>query len=68
MFSERTNWKLTPNRFTEVQRELQAAGRELLDLTIANPTRAGFELENDSLLQAFTNPQSLDYDPQPKGL
>ena len=68
MFSERTNWKLAPNRLTEAQRELQAAGRELLDLTVSNPTRAGFELENDLVLQALTNPQSLDYDPQPKGL
>jgi aspartate/methionine/tyrosine aminotransferase len=68
MFSERTNWKLTPNRFTEVQRELQAAGRELLDLTVSNPTRAGLQFENDAILRALTNPQSLDYDPQPKGL
>ena len=41
MFSQRTDWKLTPNHFTEVQRELSAAGREILDLTVSNPTRAG---------------------------
>jgi len=40
MFSHRTDWKLTPNRFTQAQQELQVAGREVLDLTISNPTRA----------------------------
>src|SRR5580704_4777207 len=29
MFSHRTDWKLTPNRFTQVQQELRAAGREV---------------------------------------
>jgi len=32
MFSHRTDWKLTPNRFTEARQELQAAGREVLEL------------------------------------
>src|SRR5881409_1179019 len=35
MFSRRTDWKLTPNRFTEAQRELRAAGRKVLDLTVS---------------------------------
>jgi alanine-synthesizing transaminase len=68
MFSRRTDWKLTPNRFTQVQRELQAAGREVLDLTISNPTRAGLHYDAETILQALVNPQAMDYDPQPKGL
>jgi alanine-synthesizing transaminase len=68
MFSRRTDWKLTPNRFTEAQRELQAAGREVLDLTISNPTRAGLRYETETILRSLSNPQAMDYDPQPKGL
>jgi alanine-synthesizing transaminase len=68
MFSRRTDWKLTPNRFTQVQREVQAAGREVVDLTISNPTRAELHYDSETILQALVNPQAMDYDPQPKGL
>lgn len=68
MFSRRTDWKLTPNRFTEVQRELQAAGREVLDLTVSNPTRAGLHFDVESIVESLSNRQAMDYDPQPKGL
>jgi alanine-synthesizing transaminase len=68
MFSRRTGWKLTPNRFTRAQQELRAAGREVLDLTISNPTRAGLHYDAETILQALGNPDAMDYDPQPKGL
>ena len=68
MFSRRTDWKLSPNRFTQAQRELQATGREVLDLTISNPTRAELHYDAETILQALVNPEAMDYDPQPKGL
>jgi alanine-synthesizing transaminase len=68
MFSHRTDWKLTPNRFTQAQQELRAAGREILDLTISNPTRAELHYDAEAILQALVNPNAMDYDPQPKGL
>ncbi|MBZ5572282.1 MAG: pyridoxal phosphate-dependent aminotransferase [Acidobacteriia bacterium] len=68
MFSHRTDWKLTPNRFTEVQRELQAAGMEVLDLTISNPTRAELHYDEEAIMQSLIQPDALDYDPQPRGL
>jgi alanine-synthesizing transaminase len=68
MFSRRTDWKLTPNRFTQAQQELRAAGREVIDLTISNPTRAELHYDAETILQAFINPKAMDYDPQPKGL
>jgi alanine-synthesizing transaminase len=68
MFSRRTDWKLTPNRFTQAQQEAHAGGREVLDLTISNPTRANFDYDRQAILRAFSNPAALDYDPQPKGL
>ena len=68
MFSHRTDWKLTPNRFTQAQQELRAAGREVLDLTISNPTRAELHYDRETILQALVDPEAMDYDPQPKGL
>ncbi len=68
MFSQRTGWKLTPNRFSEAQREFRVAGREVLDLTVSNPTRAGLPYDAESILKALSRPEAMDYDPQPKGL
>jgi alanine-synthesizing transaminase len=68
MFSHRTDWKLTPNRFTQAQNDLRAAGTEFLDLTLSNPTRAELHYNDEAIMQALINPNSLTYDPQPKGL
>jgi len=68
MFSRRTDWRLTPNRFTEAQREMQRAGREVLDLTLSNPTRAQLAYETGEVLASLSKPEAMDYDPQPKGL
>jgi alanine-synthesizing transaminase len=68
MFSKRTDWKLTPNRFTEAQQELRAAGIEILDLTISNPTRVGLAYDAEAILNSLISPGAMDYDPQAKGL
>src|SRR5205814_9166506 len=67
-FSRRTEWKLAPNRLSEALLEERAAGREVLDLTLSNPTHAGILYDGDSILKSLADPASLDYDPQPKGL
>jgi len=68
MFSKRTDWKLTPNRFAQAQEEARASGTEVLDLSVSNPTRAGLQFDQDAILQALAQPEALEYDPQPKGL
>ncbi len=68
MFSERTNWKLGRNRFTQALDQARAAGRPLLDLTVSNPTRAGLQYDSGAILSALASPRALDYDPQSKGL
>ena len=68
MFSQRTDWQLTPNRFTAAQQELRARGRELLDLTISNPTQADLHYDAEAILLALAHPAAMAYDPQPKGL
>jgi alanine-synthesizing transaminase len=68
MFSRRTDWKLTPNRFTQAVQEIRTSGKDILDLTVSNPTRTGIEYDSAAILDSLRNPKSLDYDPQPKGL
>src|SRR5205807_156950 len=68
MFSDRTNWRLAQNRFTQAVEEVRASGRRLLDLSASNPTRVGLEFNSHAILQSLASAQALDYDPQPKGL
>jgi alanine-synthesizing transaminase len=68
MFSRRTDWRLTINRFTEARRERERSGGELLDLTVSNPTRAQLDYDAVSIRASLSNSQVMDYDPQPRGL
>jgi alanine-synthesizing transaminase len=68
MFSTRTAWSLTPNRFTEAQQEVCRSGVEILDLAVSNPTHAEFHYDAEAILASLNSPASLEYDPQPKGL
>lgn len=68
MFSERTNWRLTQNRFTQAVEEARTRGATLLDLTASNPTRVGLKYEGAAILGALQSERALDYDPQAKGL
>jgi aspartate/methionine/tyrosine aminotransferase len=68
MFSQRTNWKLSLNRFTQALETIRASGTKLLDLSVSNPTECGLQYDTAAILAAFQNPNALSYDPQPKGL
>ena len=67
MFSERTNWRLARNRFTEAVEEVRARTR-VLDLAASNPTRVGLKYDSAGILGALNSEWALDYDPQSKGL
>jgi aspartate/methionine/tyrosine aminotransferase len=67
VFSNRIQSDLDPNRLTIAASRARRAGRTLLDLTNANPTRAGFAYPDD-LLAALGGPSGLSYDPNPAGL
>jgi aspartate/methionine/tyrosine aminotransferase len=68
MFATRTNWDLTPNRLSEALAAHRAAGKPLLDLTVANPTECGFSYDSKAILEALKNPAALRYEPNPRGL
>ncbi len=68
MFSQRTNWRLTPNALTRAIAEARASGQKILDLTTSNPTEAGIRPDAEVVLAALANPEAMHYDPQPRGL
>ncbi len=68
MFADRTKWNLKSNRLSEALARHRAANKPLLDLTVSNPTGCGFAYDRGSILQSLANPDSLSYDPDPKGL
>jgi aspartate/methionine/tyrosine aminotransferase len=68
MFADRTNWNLEPNRLSQALERHRASGKPLLDLSASNPTKCGFEYENDVILRALANPASLSYLPDARGL
>ena len=68
MFSRRTAWNLSPNRYTEALEEHRRAGREVLDLTASNPTTIGLTYREDALLQSLTHREALTYEPVCPGI
>src|SRR5271163_936569 len=72
MFSERTNWQLSPNALTRAIDEARSLardqGQKLLDLTASNPTEAGIRHDSEIVLAALVNPEAMRYEPQPRGL
>ncbi len=67
MFASRTNWRLEPNRFTLALEEHRRAGKELLDLTVSNPTTCGLAYPEQEIISALADRRSLEYRPESKG-
>ena len=67
LFSQRTSWSLTENALTTTVKTFKAAGHDVIDLTVSNPTQCGFRYSK-KFLSVFSNPQNLVYEPSPRGL
>jgi alanine-synthesizing transaminase len=68
MFASRTRWQLDLNRFAQALEAHRRAGKELLDLTISNPTESGISYPEQEILAALADRRSLVYSPDSKGL
>jgi len=68
VFSSRIKWDLTANRLTGLLAAKRAAGQPILDLTESNPTRVGLHTAGELLLDHLASPDSLTYEPLPRGL
>jgi alanine-synthesizing transaminase len=67
-FSRRTGWDLREGGLAAAIREARAQGRELLDLTLSNPTVCGFQYDTRSLLAALGDVRSITYEPDARGM
>src|SRR6266853_4874482 len=68
MFGSRTNWRLDPNQFAQALEAHRHAGKDLLDLTVSNPTECGISYPEQEILAALADPRALVYSPESKGL
>jgi aspartate/methionine/tyrosine aminotransferase len=68
MFASRTKWRLDPNQFAQALEAHRRAGKELLDLTVSNPTECGLVYPEREILAALADPRALAYSPESKGL
>ena len=66
-FSTRTNWNLAETDYAAAVRQARTSPN-LLDLTQSNPTTCGLTFNTEAILAALSNPQSLVYTPNPRGL
>jgi alanine-synthesizing transaminase len=67
-FSQRTNWHRQQNKLTELLDSLRKSGKDVLDLTVSNPTECGFIYPEKEILSSFENHSSMVYDPNSHGL
>ncbi|MFH1981917.1 MAG: pyridoxal phosphate-dependent aminotransferase [Pseudomonadota bacterium] len=68
MFSHRWHHEPTPNAFSLLIGKKRAAGANLLDLTVSNPTTAGFIYDHAAIQNALLQPGNWTYAPDPRGL
>lgn len=54
--------------FAAAIRETRAAGRELVDLTVSNPTVCGFDYDAGAVLAPLASREAMTYDPDPRGM
>ncbi len=68
-FSSRFDkWNLQANRLSLLLEEKKKKGVQIFDLTASNPTAVGFAYPAEDILPALTQPQILQYEPEPRGL
>jgi hypothetical protein len=62
MFSDRSNWNLSPNSLSALLQNKTSKGDTIFDLTVSNPTRVGLEYNTEEILAALSQPQSMIYE------
>jgi aspartate/methionine/tyrosine aminotransferase len=67
-FSNRTHWDLAENDLTAAIRAHRAAGLDLADLTVSNPTLCGFLYNETALLAPLSSPAAMVYTADPLGM
>lgn len=68
MFSRRTHWNTQSSELALAWQQRQASGLPCFDLTVSNPTVAGFEFDLAPIAQALAAGSYAGYSPAPFGL
>jgi aspartate/methionine/tyrosine aminotransferase len=67
-FARRTAWDLTESPSSRALHQRRLAGLPVDDLTVSNPTQAGFSYDPAIVLPPLASPGVLAYDPDPRGM
>jgi alanine-synthesizing transaminase len=67
-FSQRTAWEPGENEWAQAAARRRAEGRELIDLTVSNPTACGLAPGGADVLLPLGDPGALRYSPDPLGM
>ena len=67
-FSNRTAWELEENALAARVRARRESGREVVDLTVSNPTECGFVYDAAAILSPLATAEAMEYEPRPFGL
>lgn len=67
MFARRTPDQFEPNALTRARERRRAAGGEILDLTVSNPTQARIEYPEEEIRAALADPRATRYEPTARG-
>jgi alanine-synthesizing transaminase len=68
MFSRRSDHDARKNALSQALDRARLGGREILDLTTSNPTRADIPYARDAIVGALADTRALDYAPEPFGI
>ncbi len=67
LFSSRTNWQHQPNLLSQALERRRSKGQVIHDLTSSNPTECGIQYPGKEILAALSDPEALQYRPDPRG-
>lgn len=68
MFTSRFTWSLDANPLSLALDARREAGLPIVDLTLANPARAGLGWSAETLGRLYAHPAATHYDPDPRGM
>ena len=66
-YSDRLHWNAVANPFSSLLSELRQKGRDLLDLTVSNPTEVLPDYPHAEISAALSSIESFVYQPEPLG-
>ena len=66
-FSQRTDWSLASNQFSDDLNDLRKGNVPIVDLTESNPTNCGFLYPKNDIIASLAEDTNLCYMPAPRG-